>query len=151
MKLTARQQEIINIIAKQKRAAISKVQELLSNKVSTPTLNRDMAKLVKIKYLQKIGAGRTTVYIIAPFYKLFSPIKVNDYFNLDVDARDAQTGFNYELLQLLKDIEIFTDNEQKFLANLVNNWHIIDKPNLSNIYSRKSYVFFSFIQTISRL
>jgi len=131
MKLTARQQEIINIIAKQKRAAISKVQELLSNKVSTPTLNRDMAKLVKIKYLQKIGAGRTTVYIIAPFYKLFSPIKVNDYFNLDVDARDAQTGFNYELLQLLKDIEIFTDNEQKFLANLKKEY----LANISNISS----------------
>ncbi len=44
MKLANRQQKIIRIVAAQKSAAISKIKELLSDEVSIPTLNRDIAK-----------------------------------------------------------------------------------------------------------
>lgn len=131
MKLTSRQLEIISIIAAQEQAAISQVQELLSDNVSIPTLNRDIAKLVEINYLKKIGAGRTTAYIIAPYYKLFVPIKLESYFDLEPDARGAQTGFNYELIQSLQLIDILTGEEQKFLASLKQEY----QNNIANLSS----------------
>lgn len=129
MKLTTRQQEILNIIAAQEQAAISKVQELLSDDISIPTLNRDMAKLVEIDYLLKTGKGRSTAYVLSPFYKLFAPLTITNYFDLDPDARGSSTGFNFELIQSLKSIEIFTGEEQKFLADLKQEY----QNNIANL------------------
>ena len=118
MKLSNRQQEIINIISSHGQVAISQIKELLGDAISIPTLNRDMAKLVENNYLQKTGAGRTTAYIIAPYYKLFVPIEPNTYFDLDPDTRGASTAFNYGLFESLHTITFFTTEEQKFLESL---------------------------------
>lgn len=118
MKLTSRQKEIISIVASQGQASISLIKELLNDDVSIPTLNRDIAKLVKGNYLQKTGAGRAIAYIVTTFYKLFAPVNSDDYFNLEPDDRGASTGFNYELVDSLQAIEIFTAKEQKFLESL---------------------------------
>ena len=118
MNLTTRQQEIINIIKAQEQASISQVKTLLNDEVSMPTLNRDMAKLVGMNYLQKTGIGRATTYIITSNYKLFAPVNASSYFDLDPDARGAQGHFNHELLQSLKGIQLFTEKELKHLADL---------------------------------
>ena len=76
MNLTPRQKEIIDIIATQGRLSISAIKELLDRKLSIPTLNRDMAKLVEANYLKKLGAGRAITYVIAPYYQLFVPVSV---------------------------------------------------------------------------
>lgn len=129
MKLTNRQQEIIDIITSQDQIAISRIQELLSDGVSIPTLNRDMAKLVENNYLQKTGAGRTTAYIISPHYKLFAPIEPNTYFNLDPDARGASTAFNHGLFKTLQTITVFSIEEQKFLESLKQEY----QTNIANL------------------
>lgn len=118
MKLTYRQEDIIGIVASQGQASISLIKEHLSDDVSIPTLNRDIAKLVEGNYLQKVGAGRAITYIVTALYKLFAPVNSNDYFDLEPDARGALTGFNHELICTLQNIEIFTSKEQKFLESL---------------------------------
>ena len=129
MKLNTRQQEIINVIKAQDQASISQVKALLSDDVSMPTLNRDMAKLVKINYLQKTGVGRATAYIVTPNYKLFSPVNALNYFDLDPDARGAQDQFNHELLQSLSGIELFNAQELKELEGLKQEY----QSNIDNI------------------
>ena len=118
MNLTPRQQKIIDIVDAQGQASISRVKELLSSDPSIPTLNRDMAKLVEANYLKKLGAGRSVTYIIAINYKLFAPVNASDYFDLDPDMRRANTAFNYELLQSLEEISVFTNQELTFLQKL---------------------------------
>ncbi|WP_221404850.1 Fic family protein [Roseivirga seohaensis] len=118
MNLTPRQKEIIDIIDAQGEASISKIKELLANDPSIPTLNRDMARLVEADCLIKLGAGRSTTYMVAPYYKLFSPIDASDYFDLDPDQRRAKTAFNHELLQSLNGIPIFTNQELADLQKL---------------------------------
>ena len=118
MNLTQRQQEIIRIVDEQGQTSISKIQELLNNGPSIPTLNRDIAKLVEANYLKKLGAGRSITYIIAPYYKLFAPINASDYFDLDPDMRGAKTRFNLELLLSLYGISIFTNQEIAILQKL---------------------------------
>lgn len=118
MNLTPRQQEIIDIIRNQGQISISEIKEHLSGEPSIPTLNRDMAKLVEANYLKKLGAGRAITYVIAPDYQLFVPVDASDYFELDPDRRGARTSFNHELIQSLKDIPLFTDQELADLQKL---------------------------------
>ena len=115
---TARQQEIINIIDTHGEASISMIKGLLSADVSMATLNRDMAQLIQLHCLQKLGAGRAVTYIIAPQYRLFAPLAMADYFDLDPDRRGASTAFNHDLLQLLYDVSIFTEGERTYLQAL---------------------------------
>lgn len=124
MQPTSRQQEIINIITVQKQAPISKIKKLLQNDVSIPTLNRDIALLVADNYLLKIGKGRATVYITSPCYKLFIPLKISDYFEKELDARSAATGFNYNLLTILESIELLTPEEVKRLNELKQEYQV---------------------------
>ncbi len=118
MNISARQQEIIQIVLEQEQASISRIQERLSQKISIPQLNRDMAGLVGSNYLQKVGAGRSTAYIVTLYYKLFAPLDISGYFDLEPDARKARSGFNYSLLDQLMGIDILTAEEKQFLENL---------------------------------
>ncbi|WP_024771654.1 Fic family protein [Aquimarina macrocephali] len=124
MNLSTRQQEIISIIASQGQVAISQVKNLLSHDISIATLNREMAKLVDHNCLSKVGAGRTTQYIIAPYYKLFTPVNSSDYFDLEPDARNAATEFNHTLLTSLQDVTLFTAEEQKNLSLLKDQYQM---------------------------
>lgn len=116
--LTSRQLEIIDIIATQGQVSISEIKELLDREVSIPTLNRDMAKLVEANCLKKIGAGRATNYVISPGYQLFAPVGTSDYFDVDPDRRGARTSFNHELIQSLRDVALFTNDELAGLKKL---------------------------------
>lgn len=118
MQLSTRQQNIIDIITAQEQVPISKIKEQLRNEISMPTLNREMAILVAENYLLKTGKGRATSYRISPFYKIFIPIMVSDYFDKEADARSAATGFNYDLLTVLKSIELLTPEEKNLLNEL---------------------------------
>ncbi len=131
MKLSNRQQEIINIVTANEQIPISQIKKRLGDAISIPTLNRDIAKLVENNFLQKTGAGRTTAYIITPYYKLFAPIEPNTYFDLDPDTRGASTTFNYGLLESLHTITVFTKEEQNFLESLKQEY----QANIANLSS----------------
>jgi Fic family protein len=130
MQLTQRQQRIINIVSEQEAAAISVIKAGLQEQVSTPTLNRDLALLVAGNCLVKTGKGRATAYQVSPAYKIFVPFEASQYFDLDPDARQAQTSFNGTILPLLQDIPLFTDREKDTLAQLKQTYqnNIADYP-----------------------
>lgn len=112
MQLALRHQKIINIIADQEMASISDIKARLQENVSIPTLNRDLSALVTKNCLIKTGKGRATSYQIAPAYKIFAPLEASEYFDTDPDARQAQTNFNEDILYLLEDIKLFTEEEK---------------------------------------
>ena len=118
MQITARQQDIIDIITAQQQAPISKIKKQLQDDVSMPTLNREMAVLVAENYLLKIGRGRATSYSLSPSYKVFAPLVLSDYFDKEPDAREAATGFNYDLLDILKSVDLLESEEKKLLDEL---------------------------------
>ena len=118
MQITSRQQDIIDIITAQQQAPISKIKEQLHDDVSMPTLNREMAALVAVNYLLKIGRGRAISYRISPFYKVFAPLAISEYFDKDPDARNASTWFNYDLLTVLESVDLLTPQEKNRLNEL---------------------------------
>lgn len=118
MKITARHKSILNFIADLKSATIAEIQEKLDEKVSTATLNRDLALLIEKQYLVKTGASRAVSYSLAPAYKILSPCDLDDYFNLDPDQRHAVTQFNFDLMADLKSINLFAQDEASYLESL---------------------------------
>lgn len=118
MRLTTRQQEIIDIVAVQEQAPISRIKEHLREDVSIPTLNRELAALVAGYFLIKIGKGRAISYRIAPGYKIFAPLDIDKYFEQDPDVRQAQTRFNQDMLFLLENTELLSLNEKERLQEL---------------------------------
>ncbi len=130
MQLTSRQQDIINIVTSQEGASISGIKEHLSEDVSIPTLNRDIAALVSSNCLTKIGKGRAIFYKISSFYKVFTPLDTSTYFDQEPDYRQAQTSFNQEILPLLEKVELFTAGEKEHLKALKQEYqdNISDYP-----------------------
>jgi Fic family protein len=130
MQLTARQGNITDIVAAWGAASISEIRERLPEKVSVPTLNRELAALVAKNALIKTGKGRATSYKIAPAHKVFAPVDVSEYFEREPDARRAQTSFNADILSLLADIQLFTPEERDKLKNLKQEYqeNISDYP-----------------------
>jgi Fic family protein len=118
IELTARQQQIIDIVENQKVASISNIANQLKERVSIPTLNRDIATLVGCGYLNKIGKGRSIAYQTSSFYKLFAPIDIEQYFNREPEKRNALNKFNYDLFSTLKNTAIFTKEEYAYLEEL---------------------------------
>ncbi len=129
MKLTNRQQRIITLISTQKQLSISEILELLNEDISQITLNRDLAKLVKSKYLTKTGKARAITYQVSNFYKLFAPINLDEYFAKEVDQRNSLQGFNYELYDLLSELEIFSLDEKTKLESIKTQY----QNNISDI------------------
>jgi Fic family protein len=130
MLLTYRQQNIIHIVENAQQASISQIQKALQETISIPTLNRELADLVAVGYLEKIGEGRRTAYILSDKYHLLSPLNTEQYFDLDPDKRNAKTGFNATILTLLEKNIIFTKKEENHLQLLQKQYqyNLIDYP-----------------------
>lgn len=122
MNLTDRQRAIIEIVLNQTDISIAQIKALLLNDVSQATLNRDLAKLVKLKVLAKSGKGRAISYALSNFYKLFTPTNTDLYFEKESDQRNAHRNFNYDLFPLLADTETFTAEEITILESLKSEY-----------------------------
>lgn len=130
MQPTARQQDIINIVAAQTNSSISQIKEALREDVSIPTLNRELAALITENCLTKTGKGRATSYRISPVYKVFAPFDASQYFDKDPDTRQAFTNFNLEIIPLLEKVDLFNAAEKHHLEALKQEYqsNIADCP-----------------------
>ena len=131
MKITARQQTILDIITTHQPISISNIKIEIKASISTPTLNRDIATLVTLNYLLKTGKGRATSYSISPFYNLFAPLDTSNYFDLDPDSRSASTSFNFDLMTILSNTNILTAEELILLEGLKDEYQL----NISDVPS----------------
>lgn len=111
IKFNVRQQQIIALITRHGELAISDLKNRLDEEVSQVTLNRDLAQLVANQILVKTGQGRATAYILSRSYVLYAPIDMDTYFQKEPDQRQALTGFQFDLLQTLKDTPLFSSSE----------------------------------------
>lgn len=133
--LTARQNNILEIIANNQDISTSQIKSLLNSDIATSTLNRDLALLVGKNYLIKQGTGRATVYRVSPKFKVLVPVK--DYFAQEVDSRNAQGGFNNNVFETLGQVELLTQKETQELTSLQKKYQENIKSLPSNIYQKE--------------
>ena len=118
MKTKERQHKIIQIIATNIGISISAIKNLLEDKVSVPTLNRDLAELTKRETVIKSGKGRNIVYDVSSQYHLLNEEIGDSYFNKDADDRKGKKAFDFEIFSLLAKNSLFTNEEAIKLKEL---------------------------------
>ncbi len=118
MKLTQRQYKIARLFASNADSSISAIKTLLDEKISIPTLNRDIAALVSNGILIKSGNGRNIVYNISARYRLLDEEIGDSYFNKEIDQRAGNKNFDPKIFSLLKNNSLFTEQEVEKLEKL---------------------------------
>ena len=86
---------------------------------SDATLKRLIASLVAEGSLVVEGKGRATRYSLSPQAHLLMPLNLDTYFAQDIDERQVQTSFNFDLIrQQLPQVNLFSNEEQRLLDSL---------------------------------
>ena len=88
-------------------------------KGSDATLKRMIAAGIKAGDIVAEGKARATRYRLSPQAQLLMPLNLDTYFALEVDERQVQRSYNFELINgLLAETRLFSDKEQSHLDAL---------------------------------
>lgn len=113
-----RDQEIIGLILGNKTLSISEIQNRFSEKISIPTLNRDLARLKKSEIVTEVGKGPQLKYIVN--LKNLATIKIDpdQFFRTELDDRIILERFNIDVFEKFKEISVFSEDELLHLDHL---------------------------------
>ena len=88
-------------------------------KGSDATLKRVIAAGIKAGDIVAEGKARATRYRLSPQAQLLMPLNLDTYFALEVDKRQVQRSYNFELINgLLAETRLFSDKELAHLDAL---------------------------------
>lgn len=83
---------------------------------SDSTMKRLLSAAVKEGYIEKAGRGPATKYKLTPQAHVTMPLDLATYFDKDIDEREIQESFNFDLIRdVLPKVEIFTKEELEVL------------------------------------
>jgi Fic family protein len=116
--LTKRQLDIFWIIFRQQPINIASITPLLIEKVSIPTLNRELALLKNNGLIIAQGKGPSTKYNAVLKGLVTNEIPLHEYYAIEPDDRTIFEKFNYTLFKELETVTIFSKEEIGFLDNL---------------------------------
>lgn len=86
---------------------------------SDATMKRYIAAGVQDGYIEVEGKARATRYRLSAQAHLLMPLNLDTYFSQDIDKRQVQSSFNFELIrEQLPAVTLFSDEELVHLQNL---------------------------------
>ena len=75
-------------------------------------MKRLLAAAVKAGHVETVGRGPATRYRLTPQAHVTMPLNLDTYFDKDIDEREVQEAFNFELIrEILPNVELFTPEE----------------------------------------
>ena len=114
-----RENEILQYLHYHPGSSRSEMEEGMNLKESPATVKRILASLVERKEAIVTGQGRATRYSVSPQAHVTMELNIDTYFEREVDEREVQTGFNFELIrEILPQVELFKEEEKKLLDDL---------------------------------
>jgi Fic family protein len=119
--INKRQIDILEKFPEEKSLASSDVLKVLEQKISLVTIKRDLEDLVKLKYLERKGKGRSTVYEKTNLGILLSPVDASKYNEIDPDLRNGRSSFNFCLFDKFPH-NVFLNEENETLDNATKNY-----------------------------
>jgi Fic family protein len=106
------EQIIINYIQQFPRCSSKEIHENISIEIGYATVKRILSALVEKKFLETEGNAKGTKYKISPAYTVTSSVNLDTYFQKEIDQREIQSTFNFDLIQsILPNIPLFTSTE----------------------------------------
>lgn len=110
---------------------------MLTNAPSDSTVKRLIADAVKKELILVHGKGPATKYSLSPQAHVTMPLDLNTYFNDNVDERQIQDSFNFELINgILPKVNLFTGEELSEL-NKAQNLYLDNLKGMTDLEYRK--------------
>ena len=104
--------EILQFLHYNPPSSRSEIEAALANPPSSATLKRLIAEEVKQGHIEVIGRGPATRYRLTPQAHVTMELNLDTYFDKDIDERQVQTAFNFELINdILPQVNLFTNEE----------------------------------------
>jgi Fic family protein len=119
---TVRQQEIFGVIMQNQPISISEISKQLKDKISIPTLNRELTLLKNESLILSEGSGPNVKYRINVEGLITTRIDQELFFHSEPDERKIINRFNIHIIDKLSDLSIFTDEENTLLEELTNKY-----------------------------
>ena len=117
--INKRELEILDFIRMNQGISSTEILRGISTSMSYATVKRLLSGLIEENLLTKRGQGKSTKYFISPAWKLLSPVNIDHYFEKEIDERDIQERFNFDLFSgMLREHRIFTTVEIEKLETL---------------------------------
>lgn len=117
--ISNRDQIIIDFIENNSNCSSKDVFDRTNLGISYATLKRILLKLGESNYISKKGQGKGTKYFISPIYKVIRPIDVTQYYIREIDERNIQSSFNFNIItDILPKTSVFTIYELSRLDDL---------------------------------
>ena len=92
------------------------IADALAGEASLATIKRAINELSNSYYINVEGKARATKYYIS---SLFAPVDLDEYYSKEVDERQIQTGYNFDLIpHVLSHVHLFTEQEMSELNAL---------------------------------
>lgn len=92
------------------------IEEAMNGEVSLATVKRMVNELMNNFYVYAEGKARATRYYASA---LFAPVDLDEYYSKEVDEREVQTGYNFDLIpNVLSKVTLFTKEEMDELNAL---------------------------------
>lgn len=92
------------------------IEEAMNGEVSLATVKRMVNELINNFYVYAEGKARATRYYAST---LFAPVDLDEYYSKEVDEREVQTGYNFDLIpNVLSKVALFTKEEMDELNAL---------------------------------
>lgn len=140
-KLNSRQLKILGNFELDSIYSPKEIVSRIEEPVSLVTISRDLSKLLRLKFISKIGSGPSTKYQLTSKAFLFRPIDYEKYFSTDIDKRKIISGFNFDIFKIIKNSEIFDSGEllklkelqQKYQDNLKKLSETIIKKEIERV------------------
>ena len=96
--------------------ASKQIADAFADNASLATIKRGLNELVSQFYIYAEGKARATKYYVSP---LFAPVDLDAYFSKEIDERQIQTGYNFDMIpKVLSRVSLFTEKEMQELNGL---------------------------------
>ena len=108
--LTPRQKKITLVLHVHPGISSSDVLSYMEEKTALVTIKRDIAALLKARYLDSYGKGPSRTYALSTAGKLFLPLDAHAYNAQEPDMRSGSRSFDFELFSRIPE-SLFTEDE----------------------------------------
>ena len=133
--------EILQILHYHPLSSRNEIVSMLTNAPSDSTVKRLIAEAVRKELILVHGKGPATKYSLSPQAHVTMPLDLNTYFKDDVDERQIQDSFNFDLInEILPKVSIFTEEELSELNKAQNLFqdNLKGMTDLESLLSNKS-------------
>lgn len=112
-------EQILTFIASHPKCSSTDVFEGAGVDAAYATIRRELAKLVADNLVVVTGKAKASRYAVSPSYVLLAEVDVAEYFKRDIDERQINPTYNFELLATLSATEsLFKKSELDHLNDL---------------------------------